>query len=154
AALGLVVLAAGGMYLAGRTSAEFVGTGGEFLSRVGQTVEVVGAGFGQALDEAIFRPALEVLLMADPDNMEHDPIVPDDVVGAITNIGWVVQRKILSAGGAAEAVESALLPISNFASAEDMELIAAVGREIGIVSDEALNPSVLLMLKPAAFFRR
>lgn len=148
--------AGGGLtYLMVKTYMGAIGEAGGALLEAGTAAESVGEGLAQGFEAAIYRPAFEVLVMADPENMEFDAEVSEEAIGVITELGLEIQTKIWTSSEIADAIKSAVqVPMSQFASIADMEEVALAGRTIGSLDDHSLNPSTLLKLTPKAFLQR
>ena len=141
-------------YMAVKANLDALGEVGEVAASAGSAAEATGTALVRAMETAVYRPAFEVLVMADPQNMEFDDEVTDDEIGIITDIGYQVQERIWSSTEVGSALKVTRLPMSNFASKADMESIARAGRRIGLLKDSQLTPAALLQMVPAGFFER
>jgi hypothetical protein len=146
-ALGLVARGGDALVSAIEATATKVAVAAELGQHIARIVERAAFAFFE-------RPIFEVLLMADPENMNFDDEVTDDEIGVITRIGLDVQQKLLgSADGIAANKAARSSPMSSYAGPADMAIVSsAIHRIAGPADSDA--PRALLELTPAAFFDR
>jgi len=124
---------------------------GQFLEAA-KTGGDVAKGLVQAAEAMVFRQALEVLVMAEPNNMEFDAEVSDHVVGLITEAGNSIQHNVWFQDDISQSVAAAIHPMSNYLSQNDMQEIIAIAENIGLVIEGETTPDSLLAMTPKKFF--
>lgn len=120
------------------------------VASTAKTLDDIGDGILGAIEMAAYRPALEALIVADPDNTEYSKELNEDDIGVLSDVGLRVQHDIWNVRGlnAAEARMSTLV------SEEDLATLSAAAARLDLEPPARVTASALGALKPYAFFQR